>query len=348
MKKTCLFLMFLMCIFAVGCSRGGGTTGQAERKNASPPVAVITQKVEKSSVNREISASGNIEGNKTARLGFLVAGKVNYIFGEEGATINAGQLMASLDPESYKIAKDMADANLAQVQDEYNRLNMMHERKSLSESDYSKISNALKAAKAQQQLQNKNLLDTKLYAPFKGVLLKKLVEVGEIIGPGLPLFAISDISTVKVIASIPEMDLQQVKTGSDARVYISSIDSTLTGRVIEIGSVSEPTTRSFNAKILLKNPGWKIRPGMTAEIKITTGRKAEIIAVPGEAVLRELDNSAYVFVVDQTKKQAMKRKVSLGQMAGNNIEITSGITPGETIVVGGQHKLNDGNSITLK
>ena len=348
MKKTSLFLMFLMCFFAVGCSRGGGTTGQAERKNGLPPVAVITQKVEKSSINREISASGNIEGSKTARLGFLVAGKVNYISGEEGSTINAGQLLASLDPESYRIAKDMADANLAQVQDEYNRLNMMHERKSLSESDYSKISNALKAAKAQQQLQNKNLLDTKLYAPFKGVLLKKLVEVGEITGPGLPLFAISDISTVKVIASIPENDLQQVKIGSGASVYVSSIDSTLTGKVIELGSVSEPTTRSFNAKIILKNPGLKIRPGMTAEIKIISGKKADILAVPGEAVLHDLDNSAYVFIADEKKMQAFKRKVSLGAMAGNNIEITSGISPGEIIVVGGQHKLNDGSFITLK
>jgi membrane fusion protein, multidrug efflux system len=339
--------MFLIYFLAVGCSGGGGVASPAEQKSVSP-AAVIAQKVEKSLINREISASGNIEGNKTARLGFLVAGKINYIAGEEGSSIGAGQLLASLDPESYRIAKDMADANLAQVQDEFNRLNMMHERKSLSESDYVKISSALKAAKAQQQLQNKNLLDTKLYAPFKGVLLKKLAEAGEIIGPGLPLFAVSDISTVKVIAAIPENDLQQIKIGSEARVYISSIDSTLTGRIIEIGSVSEPATRSFNAKIILKNPGWKIRPGMTAEIKISSGRKAEIIAVPGEAVLREPDNSAYVFVVDQTKKQAMKRKVSLGQMAGNKIEITSGISPDEIIVLGGQHKLNDGAFIVLK
>jgi len=343
MKHKFFISIFLCIIMLTGCSSEKQAT-----VNALEPVPVITQRIQKMSINREISASGNIEGNKTARLGFLVAGKINYIAGEEGSTIGAGQLLASLDPENYRIAKEMADANLAQVQDEFNRLSVMHERKSLSESDYTKVSNALKAAKAQQQLQNKNLLDTKLYAPFQGVLLKKGAEVGEIIGTGMPLFVLSDIRTVKVIAATPETDLQQVRVGGTANVYISSIDSTLTGNVIEIGSLSEPTTRSFNAKIFLKNPHLKIRPGMTAEVKITSGKKMEIMAVPGEAVLRDLDNSAYVFVVDEKKSQAFKRKVSLGQMAGNNIEITSGVNPDETIVVGGQHKLNNGSSVKLK
>lgn len=344
MKRNplCLLLLFVTLIM-IGC-----TGGEQANKNAVAPVSVISQKVEKTSINKEISASGNIEGNKTARLGFLVAGKINYIAGDEGSTIGTGQLLAGIDPESYRIAKEMADANLAQVQDEFNRLSIMHERKSLSDSDFAKISNALKVAKAQQQLQNKNLLDTKLFAPFKGVLLKKVPEVGEIISTGMPLFVISDINTLKVIASIPETDLQQVKIGSEARVYISSIDSTLTGKVIEVGSVSEPTTRAFNVKIQLQNPKLVIRPGMTAEVKITSGRKVAIVAVPGEAVLHDLDNSAYVFVVDEKKLQAFKRKVSIGQIAGNNIEIASGLSVNEIIVVGGQHKLNDGSSVILK
>lgn len=344
MKSKYSFLFFLSIIIVMtGCN-----AGKPARENAVQPVPVLTQRVNKISLNREISASGNIEGKKTVKLGFMVAGKVNYIAVDEGAMIGAGQLLAGLDQESYRIAREMADANLAQVQDEYDRLSIMHGRKSLSEGDYAKISNALKLAKAQQRLQVKNLSDTKLYAPIKGVLLKRGVEVGEIISAGMPLFVLSDISTVKVNASIPETDLHQIKIGSEAQVYISSIDATWTGKVVEIGSVSEPTTRAFNVKIELKNPGGVIRPGMTAEVKITSGKKVDVMAVPGEAVLRDLDNSACVFVVDEKKMQAFKRKVSLGQIAGNNIEIASGVGANEMIVVGGQHKLNDGSSITLK
>ena len=343
MKRNILSLLFIWAALMMN-----SCTEEPVNKKALDPMPVISQKVERVSINREISASGNIEGNKTARLGFLVAGKINYIAGEEGMTIGAGKLLAGLDPENYRIAREMADANLAQAQDEFNRLSTMYERKSLSEGDFSKISNALKAAKAQQQLQNKNLLDTRLYAPFQGVLLKKGAEAGEIISAGMPLFVLSDISRVKVIASIPEADLQQVRIGAEARVYIAALDTTMTGRIIEVGSVSEPTTRAFNVKIELKNPDLKIRPGMTAEVKIVSGQPTGIIAVPAEAVLRDLDNSACVFVVDEKKSQAFKRNVSLGQMAGRNIEITSGINPDERIVVGGQHKLNDGSPVTFK
>ena len=336
--------LFLTALFMIcGCN-----SNKAANQQTTVPVPVVVKQIEKISIDKEISASGNIEGRKTVRLGFLVAGRVNYIAASEGETLQAGQLLASLDPESYKIAKEMADANLEQVQDEYNRLSIMHERKSVSDGDFSKVSNALKLARAQQKLQNKNLSDTKLYSPIKGVLLKRGAEVGEIVGVGLPLFAVSDIGIVHVSAAVPESDLQQVKIGSEARVYISAIDATLTGRVMEVGSVSEPTTRAFTVKIELKNPAFIIRPGMTAEVKITSGKKMKIMAVPGEAVLRGLDNSAYVYVVDEKKSQAFQRKVSLGQMAGNNIEIASGLNVHEKIVVGGQHKLNDGSSITLK
>lgn len=337
-----------VCLLLTALLMMAGCNNKAAHEPVNVPVPVVAKQIGKTNVEQEVSASANVEGSKTVKLGFLVAGKINFIAAAEGAMVEAGQLLASLDPENYKIAKEMADANFDQAQDEYNRLNMMHERKSISDSDFSKISNTLKLARAQQRLQSKNLSDTKLYSPIKGVLLKKGVEVGEIIGAGLPLFAVSDVRTIRVNAAIPENDLQQIKIGANAAVHISSIDSTFTGKIVEIGSVAEPTTRSFTVKIELKNPELMIRPGMTAEVKMTTGRKMEIMAVPGEAVLRDADNTSYVFVADQTRKQAFKRKISLGRMTGSSIEVTSGITPNEWVIVGGQHKLNDGSAITLK
>lgn len=338
-----IFIMLTALFLTLGCN-GGKTAGN----QAGVPVAVVAKQIGKISVDQDISASGNVEGRKTVRLGFLVAGKINYIAVGEGEMIEAGRLLASLDPENYRIAKEMADANLDQVQDEYNRLSQMHERKSISDGDFSKIANGLKVARAQQKLHSKNLSDTKLYSPIRGVLLKKGVEVGEIIGSGLQIFAVSDISLIHVNASVPEGDLHQIKIGSDASVHITSLDSTFTGKVVEIGSLAEPTTRSFTARIELKNPKLIIRPGMTAEIKIMTGRKTDILAVPGEAVLRDLDNTSYVFIADQARKQAFKRKISLGRITGSSVEVTSGLMPNEWVIVGGQHKLNDGAAIELK
>ena len=267
MKMSGFFFLWPVLFLMFGCG-----DREAARPEAAP-VFVIAKKIEKQAAARVIAVSGNIEGSKTARLGFMVAGKINYVAAREGEIIGKGQLLASLDPENYRIAKEIADANVAQIQDEYSRLNLMHERGSISESDYSKISNGLKMARAQQRLHTKNLAETRLYSPFRGILLKRGVEVGEIIGAGLPLFGVSDIRTVHVNASVPETDLRFIKKGVKAKIYVASIDAAFSGRVIEVGALAEPATRAFSVRMEVQNPGEILRPGMTAEIQIPSGQK---------------------------------------------------------------------------
>jgi RND family efflux transporter MFP subunit len=338
--------LYLAIFFAVGFTACNNK--KTEKENVEKPILVETQTISKTPANKTISVSGNIDGNKTVKLGFLVAGKVNFIAINEGEAIGAGKLLASVDPESYAIAKDMADASAEQVQDEYNRLKEMYDRKSISESDYVKISCGLKQAKAQQRLHTKNFNDTKLASPINGVLLKRLTEVGEIVGVGMPFFVISDIQTVKVNASVPESDLNQIITGGEAEVYISALDTTFTGKVKEIGSVAEATSRAFTVKIELKNPKLRIRPGMTAEVKFPSSRKTEIIAVPAGSILHDTDNSTFVYIADALGNKAFKRKVATGKIFGDNIEIVSGIETGEKLIIGGQNKVSNGSLIALK
>lgn len=309
---------------------------------------VETQKIETSFTNKQLKVSGNIEGNKTVRSGFLVAGKINYIAAQEGETIEKGELLASLDPESYEIALEMANANLAQMQDDYNRIKELYERGSVTESDYVKITNGLRAAKAQSRLQAKNLEDTKLYSPIRGVMLKRGVEEGEIIDQGMPVFGVSDIYKVKVIASVPEMELRYVKIGKQANVYIPSLDSTFVGEIIEIGTLAEATTRTFNVKIELNNPDLLIRPGMTAEINITTDEVKSQISLPANVILHDVNNASYVYVVDTSKEKAFKRSVSLGKIMADNIQIISGLNLNDIVIVSGQHKLSNGALIKVK
>lgn len=339
-------LYALSCLLGmafIGCRHASNSNEQTETA-----IPVVVQQLTKSSDQNTIRLSGNIEGNKTVRLGFMVAGKINYIAANEGQRVNAGQLLASLDPQSYGYALDAANASLNQVQDEYDRLRIMHERKSLSESDFSKVSNTLDQAKAQRNLQQKNVKETKLYVPFNGVLLKKNAEVGEIVNTGMPLFVVSDIQQVKVNAAVPESELRSIRLGQESKVYIPSLDTTFIGKVVEVGSAADATTRAFTVKIALSNPRLLIRPGMIAELQTSSATTSEMMVLPAEAVLHDTDNSTYVFIADTARHQAFKRKVTLGRLADNKIEITSGINENEQVVTGGQQKLHDGVAITIK
>jgi len=335
------FCLIIITLLITGSCRSANKQSGTEET----AIPVVTSRAAKVLFGNEISLSGNIEGKRTVRLGFLVAGKIESITAEEGQLVAKGQLLSSLDPTSYSIAKEIADAQVSQVQDEYDRLKVMYDRNSLSESDFTKISLGLQQAKAQQKLHAKNLSDTKLYVPFNGVLLKKLAEVGEITGTGLPLFVVSDIRTVKVTAFIPENELQHIKLGQKATVRISSLSGSHTGKVTEVGSAADPASRSFTVRIEVDNPGLFIRPGMIAEVTVSTGQQSSSLVVPMEAVQHDPANLSYVYVIDSAKQRAFRRNVSLGKIINDRIEITSGLAENEIVVTGGQQRLVDGVKI---
>ena len=342
MRKI-LMLLVVPTLILVGCKK------KAEvESDSSLAVPVKTALIADETLNSTIALSGNIEGDKTIRLGFLLAGKVNGISVTEGMMVAKGDLIASLDGESYSLAKEIADANFNQVEDDYKRVKMLNETQSVTPSDFSKISNGYKQAAANQKIQSKNLADTKIYAPISGVLIKKGVEIGEIIGGGMPLFAISSIEKVKVNAALPESELHLIRQGQIAMVYVSALDSTFEGKIVEIGALAEPTTRSFAVKIEIDNEAKLLRPGMIAEIKISSNKTVKALLLPLESIMHDVDNQSYVFIVDAALNKSFKRKVRLGSLLGNKMEVVAGVKSGEMVVTGGQQRLNDGTTVILK
>lgn len=344
MKYANIYLGVLTTLLLASCKHNETTN----KENQSQAITINVTNLQASKINKEVSVSGNVDGSTTVRLGFLVAGRINFISSREGQNIEKGQLVATIEPTNYNIAKELSDIQVNQVTDEYNRLKIMRERNSLSESDFSKVNFTLQQAKLQQQLQQKNLSDTKLYSPISGVLIKKLGEVGEIIGTGTPLLVISDIRKVKVLAYIPEGELHLVKLGQLAEVTISALDKTFSGRVTEVGSAADATSRAFTIKIEVDNPQLLIRPGMIAEARINTNTSGESILLPLEVISHDLDNQEFVYVVDKAQNKAFKRKISVGKIIGNQVEVIQGLNVGDAVVTAGQNKLTDGSLISIK
>ncbi len=343
MRLKEIYLISLVIIICGGCQTK--TNNPASGENT---FHVISDRATFIETGKEISLSGNVEGFKTVRLGFMVAGRINFISLNEGQRINRGQLLSSLDPSTYAIAKELADIQVNQVQDEFNRLKLMHDNNSLSESDFAKITFGLQQAKAQQKLHSRNLEETKLYSPFDGVLLKKLCETGEITGVGIPLFVVSDIRKIKVNAYIPENELHNISIGQSASVTVSSLNKVFEGRITEIGSAADPASKAFSIRINIDNPELLIRPGMIAEVNIGSGENKKVLVIPVAALMHDFNDQSYVFVVDSSVNKAFKRNVSPGQLMNDRIEITSGLVENELVITGGQQNLAEGSQVIIK
>jgi len=318
-----------------------------EEKSTEDISLVEVEPVKPSLVGDEITINGNIEGITTVKIGFMVPGKLNVISGKVGDVVSKGQLIASLDPATYRLNKQLADAQLKEVKDEYNRIKLMYDRQSISESEFSKMAAALQKAQVQQRLEEKQLSDTRIYSPINGVLLTKQAEVGEIIAAGTPLFVLSDIGSVTVLAFVPENEVSGLRIGATAKVTISALDKTFEGQITEVGAQADATSRSFTVKIKINNKERLIRPGMVAEARIAAKAQKSIIQLPLENIISDPGNQNFVYLADKTGQKAFKRKVTLGKMESNRIEILSGLSIGDQVIVSGQSKLSDGTPIKI-
>lgn len=340
-KTIRIAVLGILITAAVSCNKND------KRQEQDTAISVTTEEVSLISSSDLFVVSGNIEGMKTVKTGFQVAGRIAGIRGEEGSMVSKGAEIAWLDPTNYAIAKELADVQVAQATDEFNRINILHERNSVSESDFMKCKYALDGAIGQQKLRAKDLADTKLHAPISGILLKKMGEAGEMISAGMPVLVISDISKVKVNAYIPENRLKDIKIGQDVKIRIDAVDAVMNGKIAEVGGMADPSTRAFTVKVIVDNPGNVIMPGMIAEVSFTSPDSIMTTTVNSTALLRTPDGQPYVYVADKERRQAFRRNVSIGAVRDNCIEVASGLEAGEIVVVGGAHKLSNGSSINI-
>ncbi|GEQ86434.1 hemolysin secretion protein D [Patiriisocius marinistellae] len=295
--------------------------------------------------NEMLNYSGTIEADNIVSIGFAVQGRVSHVTVEEGQRVKKGQLLASIDATTYQNAFYIAEASLEQDNDNFNRLNGLYKKGSLPERDFITAKVAVAQAKANKSMAGKNLNDTKLYAPFTGIITAKITEVGATAAPSVPAFTIMKTDKVYAKASITESEISKLKIGTEASVSIASLNKTFKGKIDILNPSADALTRTFNVKVRLDNKDNELLPGMISSIQINTGNPVEVISIPSVSVLRDANDILYVFVADNGK--AIKRRVTVGSFKNNNIIITSGLEVGDNVLIEGQKNIKEGQKIAL-
>ena len=193
------------------------------------------------------------------------------------------------------------------------------------------------------------MADTVLKAPFNGIIARRYVENHEHIPAQVPVVSVQDISSVEVIAQLPEilvaqhgMDkLQgfQVNFDADGSRWFNAA-------VLEFSSQADPTTRTFDVVVKLTPPeNLQILPGMTAAVQVSIANGSHdsigMTLVPVEAVWGDNDKQSYVWVINETTGRAIKTLVTVGAFKNKELEILSGLENGEKVAVAGLKYLNE-------
>jgi RND family efflux transporter MFP subunit len=254
--------------------------------------------------------------------------------------------------------------------DEYNRMRFLYEHQSLPANDFKKIEAAYQAAQqryemarqgtrveekdqagaqfraagAQMREARKRLGDTQLRAPIAGFIGMRRIDVGDTVAAGVPVISVLDLNPAKVRVGVPEAEIGKVREGARAAVTISSLDNRqFEGKVDAVGVTAEPASRTYTVKIAVPNPERLLRAGMVSEAKIYGASMINVITVPGDAIVRDAQGVLQVYVYYPTQQRVYARRVEVGAPIENEVEIRSGLTGDEQVVVAGEQNVREGS-----
>ncbi|AYB32651.1 efflux RND transporter periplasmic adaptor subunit [Chryseolinea soli] len=323
-----------------------GCTKSVDKEPAAPPLKVSTRQLAANGIAETLSYSGSIEADNSVSLGFSVPGRVVAVHVEEGQHVAEGQLLASIETIEYQNNVSLAEASLEQAQDNFNRLDELYTKGSLPAREHIAAKVALSQAKANKSIAAKRLADTKLYAPFAGIVTAKEIERGAIASPGVMAFTLVKTDLVYAKISVSESEISKLAAGTPATVTVPAIQETRDGKINILNPQADASTRSFEVKVKLVNANGKLLPGMLANITISTDHKREALTVPADAVVRDPEEFTYVFIVDN-KNRAIKKRVVVDGLLRDEIIISEGLHVGDNVIIQGQSQLKDGQTVSL-
>ena len=182
-------------------------------------------------------------------------------------------------------------------------------------------------------------------APIGGEVVERLVQPGQVVQAGqTQAFTITDLSTVWVLANVYQADLAYVRNGDDVVVETDAYPDRFHGRISYVSSALDPNTRTLQARILVDNPGEKLKRDMYCTVTVTAGVLSNVIAVPNSSVLRDDNNQPFVYVATG-QNQFGRRDVDLGDSQNGQTQIIKGISVGERVVGDGSLFLQFANSL---
>jgi RND family efflux transporter MFP subunit len=204
-------------------------------------------------------------------------------------------------------------------------------------------------AKAALDLARRMVADATIRAPIAGIVSRRYLDQGAKASPAAPIFEIVDVKKVKAVVSVLESDLGKLSLRDKASVQVDALTEPVSGEVSLISPIIEPAKRSAKVEIMIDNESMDLRPGMFAGVRILVEAHDNVVLIPRSAVIEDLGSPSAktgiaVVVEDGVSK---RRQVQLGLVQGNVVEITRGLTEGESVVTAGQHSLQDGEKVTV-
>jgi RND family efflux transporter MFP subunit len=337
--------LLLFSLFVAGCS--DRTPPEPVEQNIRP-AKLMTLSGSTNQSTFEFTA--RIEALQTVDMSFEVGGPIANITVKEGETIQKGALVAELDPTEFQLAVQEAEVQLRLASQDLSRKREVLKQNGIAKS-------LVEDAETNYQLQQVRLRkakerfdDTRIFAPFDGYVSRRYFDSSVNIGPGAPIVKLLDLSQLQVVMSVPENLMATVSPDAVVRSWVEfsfaparEFPMTFSENRGEADSLAQTYEVSF---LIDKPADLNILPGMTATAKIEMRSASDMtILVPASSVVPMPNGNLSVWVFDPADKSVSRRQIQTAAPTNTGVPVTSGLAPGEQIVIAGASQLQPGMKV---
>ncbi len=356
-RKSVLFLMILLA----ACGKG---KEKEAAKNAPPPEILLgpadTALVVRGPVETGPALSGTLQPDVSATVRAQASGTVLEALAEPGETVRAGQTLARFDTAalnealtSARATVNTARSGVTLAQREEDRQRTLAPAGAVAEKNVETAHQQVVAARAQlaqaeAQLSTvrEQLGNTRVTAPFTGVVSDRPINAGDVVQPGTAIYTIVDPSSLELEASVPAEQIAALHPGSPVEFQVNGFPGrTFRGQIDRINPTADPTTRQVRVYAEIPNAGAELVGGLFAEGRVTT--QAQIgLTVPDTAIDRRMGKPAVVRV-HEGKVQRVEVELGIADNQSQRVEIRRGVQEGDVVLLGAAQELTPGTPVKL-
>lgn len=328
------------------CSLANPSPGHAGHAAISPaataPVRVKIITIQKKQLASRVEVVGTVQAADRAIIAAKISGAIVELPVVLGSRVHKGDLLVKINAQEISARVLQAQAQLTQARRNLRREEKLLKQHASTPETVKSMRDMLAIANAGYHEAASMLSYTTITAPFSGVITKKIANTGDLATPGMPLLHLEDDSRLQVVTAIPETSAPEIKLHEQLKVTIPTVEQTLSGEIAEISPVIDPRSRTMPVKINLPDTQ-NLRTGMFARVALP-GRAYMTLMIPKQAIV-PFGQLNKVFVVDGTT--ARLRLVRTGLRENDLIEILSGLSAGEQIIVGNNRLLISGQEVVV-
>ena len=307
-------------------------------------VIVNMAKVEKKAIQLDFLANGNFAPNQDLKMVSEISGRITSLQVKEGSRVSKGQVLAHIDAEVAGLDVQRIEDALAKLKTDQARYKASFETGGVTQAQLDEIELGLRNTEVQLQQAKRRLQDAYVKAPISGVINKRSVEIGTYVSPGTELFEIVDVSKLKLNVTAGEAQVVRLNVGDKVAIRSTVFPDQPFQGTISFIAVKADASLNYPVEILVDNAAKsQLKAGMYGTAQFEFPEQAPGLVIPRSAFVGSVSNRK-VYVVS-AEGIAQLREVIPGRILGEEVEILSGLTEGETIVTSGQINLADGVAV---